>query len=221
MAWDTLAMTPTRGVPAFTIFAMDIPFMERLAGCAAGEYGRDPEAVYLAFQREAGACFVDQWIPRNPLTMGEHGYESSTPRTATTAASEVIRDGIVIDSPEAVIEHLERVVFPRRQQQIDTFAEQMPALCERLVEQELAVQRFLGPDLLKGPYADGFQDLPKLHYGTYGYANYFMAYALYPEIMERDFVQQADLAVLRNRAAARVIVEGHLPRQVRLDHDMA
>ncbi len=39
--------------------------------------------------------------------------------------------------------------------------------------------------------------------------------------MERDFAQQADLATLRNRAAARAVIEGGLPRLLRLDHDMA
>jgi uroporphyrinogen decarboxylase len=48
-----------------------------------------------------------------------------------------------------------------------------------------------------------------------------MAYALYPEVMERGFKINADMAEVRNRIAARAIIEGALPRQVRLDHDMA
>jgi len=58
-------------------------------------------------------------------------------------------------------------------------------------------------------------------YTTYGYANYFMAYALYPEVMDTHFRLQADLAVRHNRAAARAYLEGGLPPLFRLDHDMA
>ncbi|MEI6916406.1 MAG: uroporphyrinogen decarboxylase family protein, partial [Armatimonadota bacterium] len=56
---------------------------------------------------------------------------------------------------------------------------------------------------------------------SYGYVNYFSAYGLYPEVMERHFALQADYWLLNNRAAARAYREGHLPPAYRLDHDMA
>jgi len=90
-----------------------------------------------------------------------------------------------------------------------------------MTESECTVQRLFGPGLLKGPYNKTFQNFPRFHYNRYGYANYFMAYALYPEVMEKDFAQQAELAVLANMAAVRAITEGGLPPLVRLDHDMA
>jgi uroporphyrinogen decarboxylase len=62
---------------------------------------------------------------------------------------------------------------------------------------------------------------PGFAYGTYGYENYFMAYALYPEAIEKHFRLQADLALKKNRAGARAIREGGLPPYLRLDHDMA
>ena len=89
-----------------------------------------------------------------------------------------------------------------------------------LIERERSIQRRLGPSIVKAPY-DGFFAFPYLRYGTYGYAGYLMAVALYPEVMERDFSLQADLAELRNAISARAIVEGGLPRVLRLDHDMA
>ena len=73
--------------------------------------------------------------------------------------------------------------------------------------------------MLKSGYS--FVRFPHLRYGAYGYANYFMAFALYPEVMERDFALQADAALLNNRAAARAYGEGNLPPLFRLDHDMA
>jgi hypothetical protein len=221
LAQDTLALKPTRGIGSWMSHVMDIAFQEQYLGRAAGDFSRDPEGVYLAFQQAAGACFVDQWIPRNPLTMGQHGYGAGTQRTATTGAERIIRDGMAIDTPEAVVEHLERFVWPRIRHEIDTFEQQATALRERLIAQEVAVQRFLGTNLLKGPYSEGFQDFPRLRYGQYGYTDYFMAYALYPEVIERDFGLQADLAVLKNATAAEAIIEGALPRMVRLDHDMA
>ena len=48
-----------------------------------------------------------------------------------------------------------------------------------------------------------------------------MAYALYPEVIERGFRIYADAAEVFNRIAARAIIEGGLPCLVRLDHDMA
>jgi len=212
LAWDTLAMRPTRGIPAWTVHVMDIPFLEEFTGHQPGDYARDPEGVYLDFQKAAGACFIDQWIPRNPLTMGQHGFEAGTARTATTGADRLVLDGIEIDSPEAVVEHLQRVVWPQRQRGIEVLQSDVPVRVEQLARQEVEVQRFFGPDLLKGPYSDGFQGFPALRYGLYGYADYFMAYALYPEVIEKDFAQQADLAVLKNLAAARAIVRGGLPR---------
>ncbi len=221
LALDTIAMKPTRGIPAWMLHVMDVPFMERTVGARPGEYRRDPDGVYLAFQQFAGACYIDQYIPDNPLTMTHAGFECTAERTATTGATGIVLDGIRIDSPEAVLEHLERVVFPRRAERIRTYDPDDPSRIESLIAAECRIQRRFGPDILKGPYSDGFQAFPIFHNYVYGYENYFMAYALYPEVMEKDFAQQADLAVLENRTAARAILEGGLPRLIRLDYDMA
>jgi len=221
LALDTIEGKTTGGIPIWLVHVMDIPFIEQLTGHAPGDFARDPDAVYLAFQRHAGVCYIDQYIPDNPLTMGPAGHEQNAPRTITTGAGVAEVDGIRIDSPEAVIEHMERFVFPRREEKLRTFDPEEPAVIRRLIDQECAVQRRFGFDLLKGPYADGFQSFPIFHNYVYGYENYFMAYALYPEVMEKDFAQAADLAVLENKAAARAIVEGGLPPLVRLDYDMA
>jgi len=39
--------------------------------------------------------------------------------------------------------------------------------------------------MLKSGY--GHIGFPSLAYSTYGYENYFMAYALYPDVIERGF----------------------------------
>ena len=216
LALDTILQMPTRGIPSWLIHVMDHAQIERVAGARPGDYRRDPEGTYLAFQRAAGTCLLDQFIPRNPLTMGPMGFEGAE-RGATTGAEEVVRDGVRIGSPEAVVEHLERVAFPGLQRAARDFDEGVRV--REILGREREVQDLLGPTMLKSGH--GFIRFPGLAYGTYGYQHYFSAYALYPEVMERHFALQADLALLNNRAAARAYQERGLPPLYRLDHDMA
>jgi hypothetical protein len=234
LALDALAMKPTRGIPQWMIHLMEIPELEHFAGRAPGDYRRDVEGVYLGFQRRIGACLVDQYIPDNPLSMNSDGCDPHTGRGATTGAETVVVDGMRIDGPEDVLAHLEQFEWPRLEQAIADVVPCHPSPGLRppsptrgegeriaaLIEHERAIQRRFGPSIVKVPY-DGFFAFPHLRYGTYGYADYFMAVALYPEVMERDFALQADLAERRNATSARAIVEGRLPRVVRCDHDMA
>lgn len=216
LALDTILQRPTAGIPSWGVHVMEHVHLERLAGARPGDYRRDPERVYLACQRAIGTCMLDQFIPDNPLKMGARGFDG-TPRGATTGADTIIQDGIAIDSPEAVVQHLERFVFPALRGAVSTFDEEQRVA--EILRNEAAVQHKLGPDILKTGY--GFVGFPAFAYGTYGYVNYFTAYALYPEVMEKHFSLQADLALLGNRAAARAYVEGGLPPLHRLDHDMA
>lgn len=220
LAWDTIAFKPTKGIPSKLLFLMDWALIEEVSGHAPGSYPEQPENVYRDFQLAAGTCLLDQWIPRNPLSMGEKGYESGTQREATTGADELVVDGLRIDSPEAVAEHMQRCTIPRLEAEVQKADLEDEAEVARLIQQELQVQEHFGLNMLKAPYG-GFQSFPALAYFKYGYENYFMAYALFPELMERVFALQADLAVHRNRVAARAIIDGGLPPLKRLDHDMA
>jgi hypothetical protein len=216
LALDAILGRPTAGIPSWMVHVMEHSMLERLAGMGAGEYLRDPERVYVAAQRAAGVCMIDQFIPKNPLTMGAAGFETAR-RGATTGAAEIVLDGLLIDSPEAVAAHLDEFVFPATRQAIAEFDEE--ARAGQIRQSEADAQARVGAGILKVPYA--VAGMPILRYDQYGYANYFMAYALYPEVMEKDFSLTADLATLRNRAAARAYVEGALPPLLRLDHDMA
>jgi hypothetical protein len=219
LALDTILRKPTDGIASKTLFLMEHAHIERLAGAPPGAYRCDPEGVYLAMQRAVGTCLVDQWIPRNPLTMGSAGYEADSDRrdTATTGAHKIVCDGVRIDSPEAVVEHLERFAFPQIKAAIEAFNEDNRV--QEIIEGERSLQALLGPTILKTGY--GIIRFPTLAYTTYGYEPYFSAYVLYPEVMETHFALQADLALLNNRAAARAYVEADLPPLHRLDHDMA
>ena len=220
MALDAIAMRPARGIPTWIINDMQWSHLEELSGSPSGSYPEDPVRVYRAFQLAAGCCLMDQWIPQNPLSMKDQGYGKDAARGATTGAHEIVRDGILIDSPEAVVEHMETKLFPQYEQWRRDLEANAEEEVRKRIAGEIAVQQTLGMNMLKGPYS-GFFTFPGFMYYQYGYVNYFMAYALYPEIIERGFQLHADAAVLHNRIAARAIIEGGLPRLVRLDHDMA
>ncbi|MCG3147426.1 MAG: hypothetical protein PCFJNLEI_00866 [Verrucomicrobiae bacterium] len=217
LALDTILGKPARGIPLWLINPMEWSVINRLAGLPAGSYQRDPVATYHRMYENIGVCLVDQWIPENPLSMGVHGYQADTPASATTGAQQIVCDGIVIDSPEAVVEHFERFIFPRLRQAIAGFDE--TARVQQILRSETEIQRVLGPNMLKSGY--GFVWFPSFDYSRYGYEYYFMAFALYPEIIERHFALAADLSLLNNRAVARAYREGGLPPLYRLDHDMA
>lgn len=219
LALDTIWQVPTRGIPSWLLNVMDHSHIERYARVPPGEYQKKPEDVYLSFQQAIGTCLLDQWIPLNPLTMGNAGFEeqAETRMHATSGKTPIVCDGIPIVSPESVVEHLERFVFPALCTAISQFDESRRF--QEIVQTEIALQHRLGPAILKSGY-----DLvlfPNLAYATYGYTHYFLAYALYPEVIETHFSLQADLALLNNRAAARAYLHAGLPPLVRLDHDMA
>jgi hypothetical protein len=216
LAYDTILRRPTEGIPSWLLNPMDHDHIERIAGAEAGAYRASPVETYLAFQRSAGTCMLDQYIPENPLSMGPKGYQGAA-RGATTGATEIVCDGIVIDSPEAAVHHMESHLFPALRHAAETFDEK--AHTRAVVEHERALQETLGPDILKGPY--GHVSFPWMDYGRYGYENYFMAWGLYPEVLERGFSLMADLALRSNRASARAFAEGDLPPFCRIDHDMA
>lgn len=217
LALDTIMQKSAKGIPSWGGNIMEHSIIERLAGAAHGNYVRNPVETYLAMKKKMGTSVIDQWIPENPLKMGAHGYEDKTEKGATTGAEQIIRDGILIDSPEAVLQHMETVVFPQLRKAIDEFNED--ACIKEFIKKEQTVQALFGTDILKVPY--GVARFPALLYGTYGYESYFMAYALYPEIMEKLFSLQADMHLLRNRALAKAYQIGNFPHLTRLDHDMA
>ncbi len=216
LALDTILQKPAQRIPTNSINIMEHAIIERSAGVEPGEYRKDPVPVYLAMQNAIGACLIDQFIPTNPLTMGDQGFESAE-RGPTTGADRSVLDGLVIDSPESVVEHMERFEFPPLRKTISEFNEDRRV--REIVQGESDVQEQIGPDILKGGY--GFVHFPCLRYGKYGYEHYLTAYALFPEVMEKDFALQADLALRNNRAADRAYAQGNLPPVFRLDHDLA
>ena len=220
LALDALAMRETKGIPTWVLLAMQWSHLETFSGNPPGSYPNDPVRIYREFSIKSGVSFIDQWIPENPLTIKDQGYGEESERGATTGAEVIVCDGIVIDSPEAVVEHMEKFLFPQWEQWRRDLEARADEEVRKCIASEVEVQQLFGMNMLKVPYS-GFYTFPGFLYYKYGYANYFMTYALYSEVIERGFKIHADASVAHNRIAARAIIEGDLPRLVRLDHDMA
>ncbi len=217
LALDTILQRSTRGIPSWLLNIMEHRVIEKLANVSAGGYRKNPDTVYLAMQRNIGTCLLDQYLADNPLTMGDQGFDPGTQRQATTGAEQIMLDGIFINSPEAVVEHLEKIEFAKIRTAILAF--DSGKRTREIIQGEIDLQEKLGTTMLKSGY--GFISFPGLDYYKYGYTNYFSAYGLYPEILERHFSLQADLAFLNNQAAAIAYQTAALPPLYRLDHDMA
>jgi hypothetical protein len=209
LAFDTIRQKECVGVPTYGIHIMEHSMIDFFAGKPPGSYLRNPEKTYLALQRRVGTCLLDQFIPDNPLTMGDHGYENAE-KGATTGADTVMANGTLIDRPEAVVEHMEGHVFPDLKRRIRFFDGEK--LRRDILKDEEQAQKRVGPTILKTGY--GFIDFPRFAYKTYGYVNYFTAYALYPDRMEKHFALQADLAILKNRVVSQIYADRQLPPHV-------
>jgi len=192
--------------------------LNRLAarnGMKDPDYKSNYKEVYIRASRELGTTHIDQFIPDNPLTMGDKGYEG-TEAGATTGLETVIVDGMEIGEPEDVVEHMERILFPRLEREIEEF--DFEKRVRQIGLREYEQQMDMGLDVLKTGY--DYIWFPTLGYYQYGYVNYFCAYALYEEVMEKHFKLQAELCRRNNEAAAEAIRRYALPELFRLDHDM-
>ena len=216
LALDTFMQRPVKGIPSTVLNIMEHAHIERIAGYPPGSYAKDPRKVYLAMQHAIGTCAIEQYIPDNPLSMGDCGFEGGA-EAPTHGIEEIRRDGMLIDSPEAVVEHLERFEFPRLRARAANYDEE--ARTREILAEEKAVQEELGPTILKTGY--GHFGFPGFGYNEYGYEHYFAAYALYPEVIARKFKLQADMYLRSNRAAARAYETGLLPPISMLDFDIA
>ncbi len=216
MVIDAINLVHHKGIPVSAVNIMQHEYIERIAGVSPGDYVKKPNDVYMKCQRNLGACVLDQYLAENPLTMSSTGYKQKK-KTATTGLKEVHLEGIYIDSPEMVIEHLEKVVFPHYRAMIENFNEE--SRIEEILNREYEIQKHIGDSILKTGYS--YFKFPVMSYSSYGYENYFMAYALYPEVIEKYFSLQADYCVLNNSAAIKATKRGSLTKLVRLDHDMA
>ena len=76
----TIQRQKTRGIPTWLCHIMEHSVIERIAGTCPGSYINDPYGTYIQMQKNIGTCFIDQYIPENPLSMEAHGYEKDKRR---------------------------------------------------------------------------------------------------------------------------------------------
>ena len=215
LALDTINRVPAKSIPICGLHIMEHSVIERLAVTEPGKYINDPHGTYLKMQENIGASLIYQYIATNPLTMGDKGYEHGG--GAATTGGTVTVDGILIDSPEAVVLHIEKFVIPRYIKLAADFNSEETV--QAIINYESEIQRLIGPDILKTGY--GYIKFPILDYYTYGYENFFMAFALYPEIFEKQFKTQNEYFEKHNKAAVFAHNRAKLPLFNVLDHDIA
>jgi len=215
MAYDTLQRKEITSIPTGIVHFMEHSVIERLACVPQGNYQKDPYGVYIGMLNKIGVNMVDQMLMENPLSMGDKGYENES-GGATTGGIPTV-NGMEIKSPEDCVDHMERHYIPYLELRIRNFNEK--ELIQKVILDESRDQQLIGKEILKTGY--GHLIFPYMDYCMYGYENYFMSYALYPEIIDRIFKLQADYAVLNNEAVVKAFKRADLPLFHRLDHDMA
>lgn len=206
------------GYPITSVYIMEHSELNRLAaenGMESPDYVSDYKEVYRRALLAMGVNWVDQWIPDNPLSMGAHGYEGSE-LGATTGGETLVLDGIPIEEPEDVVEHLEKCVFPWLRSMIENY--DYEAKIREIGLNEYWAQMEMGEEMLKTGHATA--RFPQLDYFTYGYVNYFCAYVMYSDVIEESFKLQAELARKDNTAVVEAYKRYNLPKIIRLDHDM-
>jgi len=218
MAADTINLQPVKGIPTGgLVHIMQHSQIERLAGVNPGSYVKNPVETYMACMRNIGMNLLDQYLAENPLSIGDHGYESDNDKNKVTGLGSITLDGVLIDSPEAVAEHIENHAIPNIKKAMTDFNER--AVIDKIIGYEYKIQELVGPTIIKT--GDGLISHPGLQYHVYGFENYFMAYALYPDVLEKLFSAEADYGVLYNSALVKAYDEGGMPRLIRFECDLA
>ena len=215
LAHDTINLVPRKEIPIGMIHIMEHSIIEKLARAEKGSYINHPYKIYIDMLKHIGVCLIDQMLIENPLTMGSAGYDADSD-TALSAGVKVVDDW-VIDSPEACAEHIEKKLIPQINQNINAFHHERTV--QSIINQESSSQQLLGDSILKAGH--GQLMMPYLEYPRYGYEPFFMAYALYPELIDLLFERQSEWAELHNQAVVDAYIRSKRPLYHRLDHDIA
>lgn len=70
LAYDTLQMKPTGGIPTGLFHVMEHSVIERLAGTEPGSYKKGPHGIYCKMLRQVGVSMVDQYLGGQSLDHG-------------------------------------------------------------------------------------------------------------------------------------------------------
>ncbi len=192
-------------------FVTNARALERAAGSA--RFWNDPEATLLAAYRRWQVDVVFHMeLPERPSGTNFGGPLITEPTYRSGLDSTL--DPAAFNRPEDVVDYVNSLPSPEQAgDAIDHRAEYAAWL------QLVTVRQDAMPDILWVP---GHQAgvVRFMWYMDFGFEPYFMALALYPEVVERLFAIEATRAHQRNRAIARCIRENDLLPVVYLGEDI-
>lgn len=162
----------------------------------------DPVQAHLAAFRALKVDLINQFIPYRP---GEFD-----------ARSGVVDHRLPVLEPEEVAAQV-RARMPELRRQLAELDERQ--IGGEFARKAAAGQALVGADILWLQYEGAFR-IPYMLYGEFGYENYFVFLAAYPEVQEELWALQAEVAAAYNRGIAAAMERHGLPRVVRVDHDM-
>ena len=185
--------------------------LERAAGL--DPFWHDPEAALLAAYRRWNVDVIFHMeLPRRPPTTTE-GTPLITEPTYRSGLDPTL-DPNDFHRPEDVVDYVHSLPSPEQAADAIDHQAEYAAWLELVTRRQDAM-----PDILWVP---GHQAgvVRFMWYMDFGFEPYFMALALYPEVVERLFAIEAARAHYRNRAIARCIRENDLLPVVYLGEDI-
>ena len=162
----------------------------------------DPAQAHLAAFRALKVDMINQFIPYRP---GEFD-----------ARTGVVDHRLPALEPEQVAARV-RARLPELRRLLAEIDESQVG--EEFARRSAAGQALAGEDILWLQYEGAFR-IPVMLYGEFGYENYFVFLATCPEVQEELWALEAEVARVYNRGIAAAMERHHLPKVVRVDHDM-
>ena len=199
-ALRALTMQPVDYPPAWAPIICSTRSIEDILG--RSDIWDDPVQACLAAFRVLKVDMINQFIPYRP---GE--FESR---------SGVVDHRLPTLDPEEVAARM-KARLPELQRQLREMDGR--EVGDRFAEMARAGQAMVGDDMLWVQYESAFS-MPAMSYGDLGYENYFVFLATYPEVQQEVWALQAEVSSRYNAAIAAAMERHHLPKAVRLDHDM-
>lgn len=205
-ALRALNFEPTDRVPIMGGFLAHAEIMREVTGL---DPFAEPQRTAIETARRLGADVIIQVVVpkrKQDSTTMPGGRES-----LFTARAEPTPYG----SPEDVVAHVRSLPPPEQVRRDFDFE----AYYEHIVEGQRAGQEACGDDILWLQYAAA-RDCPFMYYSQFGYENYYMALALYPEQMARLFRHGAEHSRCCNEVVAQAVTEGRLRPFVYMGQDI-
>jgi hypothetical protein len=196
-ALAALRFEPTDRIPILGGFVAHAEWLRRNSGL---DPWADPYGAAVAAAKAVSVDLIIQIVTPKPR-------EASVESTDPGRESQFSRQGeIPFKSPEDVRDHI--AAFPSPEEVRAGF--DLETSCDAVIATWRDYDAKAGDDLLILPYAQA-SDVGFMYYSQFGYENYYMALALYPDVMAKLYRNSAEYARCRNEAFARAVRQSDLP----------